>query len=288
MQIQFEIPETVLHQLLDPVPLPEVAQVQYDIPTPEAIEDIEAAVGEQLERSGVLGGIRRGGRIAVGVGSRGIGRLPEIVAALVPSCACWGPSRSSSLPWAATAARPPRASARCCAHLGVTPERVGAPIESQMETVEVGRAADGTPVRIDRWPWRADGIIFVARIKPHTAFRGTYESGLAKMIAIGLGKQAGAAACHAARLRRDGTDGPGAGRGRPGARADSASGSPCWRTLTTNPIKSVAVPAERILADEPALLDEAQSGDAAHPVRRDRRAGHRRDRQEHQRRRRRP
>src|SRR5688572_32937855 len=67
-----------------------------------------------------------------------------------------------------------------------------------MATAEVGRTHDGIAVRLDKNALAADGIVFVARVKPHTAFRGAYESGLAKMIAIGLGKQEGAAACHAA------------------------------------------------------------------------------------------
>ena len=67
-----------------------------------------------------------------------------------------------------------------------------------MATEQIGQTEDGIPVRVDRQALAADAIVFVARVKPHTAFRGDYESGLAKMVAIGLGKQAGAASCHAA------------------------------------------------------------------------------------------
>src|SRR5437763_13287014 len=83
MRIEFEIPEAVLHQLLDPVPLPQMAHVRYDIPTLPPIRDIRTAVREQMERPGARAMVRPGQRIAVGVGSRGIGRLAEIVAALV-------------------------------------------------------------------------------------------------------------------------------------------------------------------------------------------------------------
>ena len=81
MRISFEIPETILHQLLDPVPIPQVARVRNDAPVPPAIEDIHAAVHEQMQRADAQHMFKAGQRIAVGVGSRGIGRLPEIVAA---------------------------------------------------------------------------------------------------------------------------------------------------------------------------------------------------------------
>ncbi len=79
----------------------------------------------------------------------------------------------------------------------MTEDSVDAPIVSDMDTVVIGHIADGTAVHLDRRAAGADGIVFVARVKPHTAFRGPYESGLAKMIAIGLGKQAGASTTHA-------------------------------------------------------------------------------------------
>ena len=80
--------------------------------------------------------------------------------------------------------------------LGVTPESVGAPIYSSMEVDEVGALDNGTVVYIDRNALKADGIIAVGRVKPHTDFKGEIESGLMKMISIGLGKQKGAEMIH--------------------------------------------------------------------------------------------
>ena len=65
-----------------------------------------------------------------------------------------------------------------------------------METVKIGESADGHDIRIDKNASGADGIILINRIKPHTSFRGRFESGLMKMMAIGLGKQSGAESCH--------------------------------------------------------------------------------------------
>ena len=80
---------------------------------------------------------------------------------------------------------------------GITEESIGCPIRSSMETVCIGHTDEGHPVHIDRYAAEADGIILINRIKLHTSFRGEYESGLMKMMAIGLGKQKGAETCHA-------------------------------------------------------------------------------------------
>jgi len=71
------------------------------------------------------------------------------------------------------------------------------PIVSSMEVMEISRLSNGLPVYMDKNAYQSDGIILINRVKPHTAFRGANESGLAKMIAIGLGKQKGAETCHA-------------------------------------------------------------------------------------------
>ncbi len=197
MRIAFDIPEDILHQLLDPVPIPDMARIRYDMPTPPGIRDLGAALVQQMQQTGVASTIKPGQRIAIGVGSRGIDRLPEIVAALVWQLRSLGADPFIIPAMGSHGGATPGGQLEVLEHLGITPETVGAPIESQMETVEIGRTPDGMPVRMDRLASNADGIVFVARIKAHTAFAGPYESGMAKMIAIGLGKQAGAAATHA-------------------------------------------------------------------------------------------
>ena len=257
MRIEFDIPETILHHLLDPVPIPQMARVRYDIPTPAPLGDIRAAVREQMERAGARTMVRPGQRIAVGVGSRGIGRLPEIVAALVGELRALGAEPFIIPTMGSHGGATAEGQREVLRHLGVTPERVGAPIEAQMETVEVGRAADGTPVRLDRLALAADGIVFVARVKPHTAYRGPHESGLAKMIAIGLGKQAGAAVCHARGFGHMARMVPALAEVAL-ARAPIRFGLAVLENAYDEPYKLVVVPAQRILADEPALLDEAR------------------------------
>ncbi|MDQ2741063.1 MAG: nickel-dependent lactate racemase, partial [Chloroflexota bacterium] len=197
MRITFEIPETILHQLLDPVPMPLMARVRYDEPTPTSIEDVEDAVRRQFNRREIRDTIRPGQRIAIAAGSRGIGKLPEIVRSLVQVLRERG-ARPFIFPAMGSHGGATAEGQRAVlAHLGVTEESVGAPIESSMAVEVIGHTAGGEPVQLDSLAARADGIVMVARVKPHTAFRGPYESGLAKMIAIGLGKQAGAATTHA-------------------------------------------------------------------------------------------
>ena len=81
-------------------------------------------------------------------------------------------------------------------HFGITEEALGVEIRSSMETVLVGHTEDGYPVHLDRIANAADHIIPIGRVKPHTDFRGPVESGVMKMLAIGLGKQYGASLCH--------------------------------------------------------------------------------------------
>ena len=78
------------------------------------------------------------------------------------------------------------------ASYGITPEAMGCEIRSSMEVVELGTSDTGLPVYLDKNAYEADGIIVSCRLKPHNAFRGPYESGPCKMLAVGLGKQKGA------------------------------------------------------------------------------------------------
>ena len=258
MHVHFEIPEAMFEHLLGAVPLPDFARVRQRIETPRAIEDVDQEVREKLREADLPSLVSPGSRIAVAVGSRGIAHLPRIVAVLVSELREVGcdpfivPAMGSH--GGATA----DGQAAVLAHLGVTEETVNAPVVSHMQTDVVARTASGLDVHLDSAAMQADGIIVVARIKPHTAFHGNYESGLAKMIAIGLGKQAGAAATHArgfgdmARLL-------------PEMAREALRVAPIRLALAVLenahdvPFKIAAVPAARILELEPQLLEEARA-----------------------------
>jgi len=174
--------------------LPPVAIVRQRVQAPR-LDDIEAAaaaeVGKVLAASG-----RTPGPVAVGVGSRGIANLEPIVRTAVRALreAGWAPFIVPAMGshGAATA----EGQAEVLAGYGITEELVGAPVRATMETRVIGTLADGTPYHVDRFAAEAGAFFLIARVKPHTSFRGPVESGPAKMCAIGLGKQPGAQLMH--------------------------------------------------------------------------------------------
>lgn len=177
-------------------PLPPVQRLAQRVMSGE-IGDIPAAVAAALALPGTGECLRPGMRVAIGAGSRGIDRLAEVLAALVAEVRRRGaepfvfPAMGSH--GGATAA----GQVEVLAHLGVTAESVGAPIVATMDTVRLGETAEGVPVYADALAAAADAIVPVNRVKPHTDFRAPIESGLIKMIAIGMGKQRGADTFHA-------------------------------------------------------------------------------------------
>lgn len=142
--------------------------------------------------------IRPGMRIAVTAGSRGIAN-----AALITRCIADFVKSRGAYPFIVPAmgshgGATAEGQRRILEGYGITQQYVGCPILSSMEVKKIGVNEEGTDVFIDKNAAEADGIIVSCRIKPHTAFRGPYESGIMKMMAIGLGKQAGAQICHEA------------------------------------------------------------------------------------------
>lgn len=186
---------SIVHDLLKDVSVPKVVKVRQHFPAP-VLEDVEAALRQELGRSEIAGRALPGMRIALAVGSRGMDRVAALARVTVEELKKLGaipfvvPAMGSH--GGATAA----GQRNVLANLGVTEETVGCPILSSMETVEVGRLENGLPVLMDKHAYEADGIVVLNRVKPHNAFRGPSESGLVKMLAIGLGKQKGADSCH--------------------------------------------------------------------------------------------
>jgi hypothetical protein len=192
MQIERPIYEEI-EELLGEVEPPRVALVERLVDGPPALADIRAAVGEAL-RSVQL----PTGTVAIGVGSRGVGRISDVVAALVGFLREAGADPFIVPAMGSHGASTAEGQARVLAHLGVSEETVGCPVRATMETVKLGETPGGIAVYMDRNAYEADSVIVVNRIKPHTAFRGSVESGPTKMLAIGLGKQKGAHSVHAA------------------------------------------------------------------------------------------
>jgi hypothetical protein len=160
------------------------------------IPDVAAEVRSQLTASGFAGRLKPGSRIAIGVGSRGIHNIATIVRNVVGYWKEQGmhpflfPAMGSH--GAASAA----GQAEVLAHYGITEATMGCPLISQLEVVSLGKTADGIEAFMDKMAYDSDGVMLVGRVKWHTDFAGKIESGLFKMMAIGLGKFAGAQRYH--------------------------------------------------------------------------------------------
>lgn len=194
---QFEDFSTI-EELLTGTKIPKMFPVQQNF-NHEKIEDVAFEVRSRLEQSGVEDTLSAGMKICVTASSRGIDQqaliLREIVRFLkdhrckpfiIPAMGSHG---------GATA----RGQQAVLEGYGITEEFCGCPICSSMETVHLGEveeSGESFEVRIDKQAYEADGIVVFNRIKPHSAFRGPYESGLTKMMCIGLGKQSGADSLH--------------------------------------------------------------------------------------------
>ncbi|RHW30240.1 lactate racemase domain-containing protein [Oceanobacillus profundus] len=183
----------ILQELLQDIPVPKLAKVKQTFDSTKE-EDVAGTLQAQLEQ--VKDTVKPGMEIAIAVGSRGVDRLVDLTAVTVKFLQDLGanpfivPSMGSH--GGATA----EGQKAVLEHLGVTEEAVNAEIRSSMEVVKIGELSNGLPVYIDKLASQADGIVVINRVKPHTAFRGPVESGIMKMISIGLGKQKGAEACH--------------------------------------------------------------------------------------------
>jgi len=160
------------------------------------LSDLAGEVQGALSALGLSGDELRGRRIAVAVGSRGIASLREIVQAI---CA-WLMDRGAQ-PFVFPAmgshgGATAEGQRKVLEGYGITPDALGVEVRSSMETVSLGTTPEGFRVFMDRNAWEADGVVVVNRVKPHTDFTGKIESGVLKMMAIGMGKAEGALECH--------------------------------------------------------------------------------------------
>jgi len=173
--------------------LPRMVQIEQRF-TAERVQDIPGVVRREICR--FASSSLRGSRIAVTVGSRGIASIREIIAAVVSVLRDLGASPFIVPAMGSHGGATAAGQVAVLSRYGVSEESLGVPIEASMDTVIAARLPDGTALHFARAAREADGIVVCGRIKPHTDFRGEYESGLYKMLAIGLGKHNGATVLH--------------------------------------------------------------------------------------------
>lgn len=176
---------------------PLVALLRQKIEAPR-VDDIDRAVVDGVAR--VIANIDRRGPIAVGVGSRGIANIGQIAIAAVRELKKAGFDPFVVPAMGSHGSTLAEGQARILDGYGINESTVGVPIKATMETEVIGEV-DGVPIHMDQNVVAAGAVFLIGRVKPHTDFVGPIESGLAKMCAIGLAKQRGAQAIHAAGIR---------------------------------------------------------------------------------------
>ncbi len=179
--------------------IPPLLPVEQPAPEP-GITDVEAAAFDQVAAC-VRGRVREGMRVAVGVGSRGIASLPELVRGTVRALHAAGADPFIVPAMGSHGGGTADGQVRVIESFGVTEASAGALIRSTMEVVRVGRALD-MDLYLDTFAAGADALFPVNRVKSHTCFDAPVESGLAKMLVIGYGKQWGARTAHALSFER--------------------------------------------------------------------------------------
>jgi len=179
---------------------PQMVTVRQRFDAPR-IDDIPAVVAEQMRRLHLTERIQPGRSVAITAGSRGIANIPEILAAIVVAVKDAGGSPFIVPAMGSHGGGTVDGQLDVLRQLGVTEQSVGAPIRATMDTVIVAETSGGIPVHFDRFAHEADHVLVVNRIKPHTGFVGSIESGLHKMMLIGLGNHNGASLYHRAILK---------------------------------------------------------------------------------------
>jgi hypothetical protein len=160
------------------------------------VADVAAEVRRQWQGSRVAGRVRRRDRVAVAVGSRGIANVAAIVRATLDSLRDLGAQPFVVAAMGSHGGATSEGQRQLLADYGVSEQALGVPVRTDMTAVQIGTNSWGEPVWWDRNALEADAVVTVSRVKPHTDFRGRFESGLAKMLVIGLGKRDGASQHH--------------------------------------------------------------------------------------------
>ena len=178
------------------IELPRMVKVKQTFRS-AALEDVAAEVRAQFNKEKIRSRIKPGMSVGLTGGSRGVANIALVLKTLAECLKEMGAEPFIFPAMGSHGGATAEGQTQVLESYGVTEEYCGCPIRATMETKLIGYTEEGHPVQIDRYAAEADGYIAVNRIKPHTCFRGPYESGLMKMLTIGVGKQKGAEVAHA-------------------------------------------------------------------------------------------
>ncbi|MEK3981593.1 lactate racemase domain-containing protein [Psychrobacillus sp. FSL K6-2836] len=175
--------------------LPKMYKVQQEFEA-EEITNIKQAVDTEINRAEIKKIVKTGQRIALAVGSRGIYNLDAIVKQTIISLKELGADPFIIPAMGSHGGATSEGQKQVLEDYGITEEAMGVSIISSMEVEQIGETESGIPVFLDKNALQADLIVPIGRIKPHTDFKGPIESGICKMLAIGLGKHEGCSRIH--------------------------------------------------------------------------------------------
>lgn len=238
--------------------IPRFVRVYQEFPDNGLKQDeIAVTLQKGFENPKIRSRIKPGMRICITCGSRGVSNYAFIVKVLVTKLRELGAEPFLIPAMGSHGGAVAEGQVEVLRSLGITEESMGCPILSSMETVVIGHAED-FDVCIDKYAAQADGIIVLNRIKAHTSFQGPYESGLMKMMTIGLGKQHGAYICHSKgddfmshRISLIGNEVI--------KKANVVAGVALLENAFDHTYKVEVLPAEKIPETEPELLKEAKA-----------------------------
>lgn len=184
-----------INEILDNIKLPQIMKVSQTFDNTK-LDDVEGDLNQKLIDKNIKDKIKQGMKIAITGGSRGISSYKELMKTIVSFVKKCGATPFIVPSMGSHGGGTSEGQENMLKKLGITKESVGCEIISSMDVVEVGRTSKDLPVYIDKNAANADGIILLNRVKLHTSFRGKYESGLIKTMAIGLAKRKGADMTH--------------------------------------------------------------------------------------------
>lgn len=180
---------------IEQIKFPEMVKIKQNVPDIH-LTNIFETVQKQIAKTKFNKRIEKGSKVAIAVGSRNIDKLSDVVAALITEV-----KKNGGIPFIIPAmgshgGGTADGQVEILRNLGINRENLNTPIVSSMEVIKIGETKSRIPIYIDKNAMLADAIIVVARIKPHTDFSGDIESGLLKMLVVGLGKHKGATIMH--------------------------------------------------------------------------------------------
>ncbi|MFO1320738.1 MAG: lactate racemase domain-containing protein [Burkholderiales bacterium] len=238
------------------IPLPRMVQVRQKFESPR-VADVKAAVAEQFKRAEVRTKIKPGMTIAVGCGSRGIANIADCAKQVIAELKALGAKPFIFPAMGSHGGATAEGQREVLEGYGITEESMGCPVQSQMDVVEVGKLDSGMPVYVDKLAAAADGIVVICRVKPHTNFRAPIESGIVKMLTIGMGKIIGATELHTEGMDAFGALLPAAAK-LIMARKNVLMGVAMVENAADETALIEAVPAEQIFDREPVLQAQAK------------------------------